>query len=189
VGRGIAAPDGCARPRARKACGTARRGGLTRRARTRAPPARDVQGSWRSCLAQVVDPTACGRRGPAGRAPLAEPERAVAHPTPASGSLDGDPCQLWRFGRRTFGSLGTAEAQSALSLPAGWRQRRAPSCSMAIACTAGTDQRRASRGRRGRPERPGAVLVVAAECCAGDGAHDAGPSMGRPHGQLLPTHP
>ena len=52
-----------------------------------------------------------------------------------------------------------------------------------------TDQRRASRGRRGRTERPGAVLVVAAECCAGDGAHDAGPSMGRPHGQLLPTHP
>ena len=65
--------------------------GLTRRARTSAPPARDVQGSWRAGLAHVVDPTPCARRGPARRAPFLEPERAVAHPQPASGSLAAEP--------------------------------------------------------------------------------------------------
>jgi hypothetical protein len=60
---------------------------LTRGARTGTPSARDVQRRRRSRLAQVVNAAPRARRGPAGRAPLVEPERAVAHPPPAIGSF------------------------------------------------------------------------------------------------------
>jgi hypothetical protein len=65
--------------------------GMARRARTGAPTARDVQPRERSRLAQVVDAAACVRRGPAGRAPLIEPEHAVTHPLPASGLFAAEP--------------------------------------------------------------------------------------------------
>ena len=62
---------------------------------------------------------------------------------------------------------------------------------MAIACTAVLAQIRGAL-----PEDEGAELSVPVRfwwwqpnVAQENGAHDAGPSMGRPHGQLLPTHP
>lgn len=175
AGRAGPAPDGCARPHARKRCPRLAREALTRRARTSTRPTRDVQGRRRPGLPQVLLPTPRTGRGSAGRAPLVEPECAVAHPLPlrrvcavpdpvpssppsarcaeivlatercapssssaakaikvSSGGIGrtrrsaaagpgGDPCQPWKFGRRT----GEQRVHSASS-------RRGPSLGLGV---------------------------------------------------------
>jgi hypothetical protein len=84
AGRGEAAPDGCARTRARKGCGTAHLGGpymsSTNECATRARRA----GKWAGGSCAGSGPDSGARRGPARRAPLLKPQSAIAHRDPVT---------------------------------------------------------------------------------------------------------
>ena len=109
--------------------------------------ARRVAATGGRVLLGIVDPTARARGGPAGRAPLLEPERAVAHPPRAR--LAPSPASRSRSGQAASGGPGGPPPPA----------RRGPVSALEIRKTNGGEQRVHSASTRStttvnRPQQP-----------------------------------